>query len=108
MASEDRYTYRLTWSEDDGEYVALCAELPSLGWLANTPEAALRGVRKVVAEVVCDLQAENEPVPAPWATRSYSGRFVVRVPEEVHRRLAIQAAESGVSLNRLASAKLRR
>ena len=85
MASEDRYTYRLTWSEDDGEYVALCAELPSLGWLANTPEAALRGVRKVVAEVVCDLQAENEPVPAPLATRSYSGRFVVRVPEEVHR-----------------------
>lgn len=41
-------------------------------------------------------------------TRSYSGRFVVRVPEEVHRRLAIQAAESGVSLNRLASAKLSR
>lgn len=57
---------------------------------------------------VCDLQAENEPFPAPLATRSYSGRFVVRVPEEVHRRLAIQAAESGVSLNRLASAKLSR
>jgi len=57
---------------------------------------------------VCDLQAENAPVPAPLATRSYSGRFVVRVPEEVHRRLAIQAAESGVSLNRLASAKLSR
>ena len=57
---------------------------------------------------VCDLQAENERVLAPLATRSYSGRFVVRVPEEVHRRLAIQAAESGVSLNRLASAKLSR
>ena len=57
---------------------------------------------------VCDLQAENEPVPALLATRSYSGRFVVRVPEEVHRRLAIQVAESGVSLNRLASAKLSR
>ena len=54
------------------------------------------------------VQQENEPVPAPLATRSYSGRFVVRVPEEVHRRLAIQAAESGVSLNRLASAKLSR
>ena len=57
---------------------------------------------------VCDLQAENERVPVPLATRSYSGRFVVRVPVEVHRRLAIQAAESGVSLNRLASAKLSR
>lgn len=108
MELEDRYTYRLTWSEDDGEYVALCAELPSLSWLATTPEAALRGIRRAVADVVSDLEAENEPVPAPLATRSYSGRFVVRVPEEVHRRLAIQAAESGVSLNRLASAKLSR
>ena len=38
----------------------------------------------------------------------YCGRFVVRAPEEVHRRLAIQAAESGISLNRLAGAKLSR
>jgi hypothetical protein len=26
----DRYTYRVTWSEDDNEYVGLCAEFPSL------------------------------------------------------------------------------
>ena len=26
----DRYTYRATWSEDDTEYVGLCAEFPSL------------------------------------------------------------------------------
>lgn len=107
--SEDRYTYRVTWSEDDGEHVGLCAEFPSLSWLAGTPEGALRGIRKVVAEVVRDLRAEGGgPVPEPLAGRSFSGRFVVRVPEEVHRRLAIQAAESGVSLNRLASARLSR
>ena len=57
---------------------------------------------------VCDLQAEKEPAPTPLATRSYSGRFVVCAPEEVHRRLAIQAAESGISLNRPAGAKLSR
>lgn len=108
MATNDRYTYRVTWSEDDAEYVGLCAEFPSLSWLAASPEGALRGVRKVVADVVHDLQSEGEPVPEPLAARSYSGRFVVRVPEEVHRRLAIQAAESGVSLNRLASARLSR
>jgi hypothetical protein len=45
----DRYTYRVTWSKEDGEYVGLCAEFPSLSWLASTPEAALRGIRKVVA-----------------------------------------------------------
>ena len=40
------------------------------------------------------------------SSRAYSGKFMVRVPPEVHRRLAIQAAESGVSLNRLVSSKL--
>lgn len=33
-------------------------------------------------------------------------RFRVRIPPEVHRALAMQAAEQGGSLNRLASAKL--
>lgn len=105
---KDRYTYRVTWSDDDAEHVGLCAEFPSLSWLAPTPEGALRGIRKVVADVVRDLQAEAEVVPEPLATRHYSGRFVVRVPAEVHRRLAIQAAEAKVSLNRIVSAKLSR
>lgn len=102
----DRYTYRVTWSEDDQEYVGLCAEFPSLSWLARTPEAALKGIRKVVADVVKDMREQGEDPPEPLASRHYSGKFMVRVPPEVHRDLALQAAEAGVSLNRLASAKL--
>lgn len=104
----DRYTYRVTWSEEDREYVGLCAEFPSLSWLAKGPEAALKGIRKVVAEVVADMKKQGETVPEPISLRDYSGKFVVRVPPDLHRQLAIQAAESGVSLNRLASAKLSR
>ena len=48
----DRYAYRVIWSADDQEYVGLCVEFPSLSWLAATPEAALKGIRKVVAESV--------------------------------------------------------
>jgi predicted HicB family RNase H-like nuclease len=106
MLENDRYTYRVTWSEEDEEYVGLCAEFPSLSWLAPEPEAALRGIRQVVAEAVADMRAADEPLPEPLALRHYSGKFMVRIPPEVHRRLAIEAAESGVSLNRLASAKL--
>ena len=102
----DRYTYRVTWSDDDNEYVGLCAEFPSLSWLARTPETALRGIRKVVADIVEDMRSEGETVPTPIAGKNYSGKFVVRIPPEVHRKLAIQAAESGVSLNRIASSKL--
>ena len=106
MLENDRYTYRVTWSEEDEEYVALCAEFPSLSWLAAEPEAALRGIRLVVAEVVADMRTSGETPPEPLAVRLYSSKFMVRIPPEVHRKLAIEAAEAGVSLNRLASAKL--
>jgi len=108
VIKDDHYTYRVMWSEEDMEYVGLCVEFPSLSWLAATPEAALQGIRKVVAGVVSDMQVNGESVPPPLSARRYSGKFMVRVPPDVHRRLAIEAAESGVSLNRLASAKLTR
>jgi len=104
----DHYTYRVTWSVEDNEYVGLCAEFPSLSWLAKTPEDALKGIRKVVAEVIEDMKRTGEDIPEPIANRRYSGKFVVRVTPEAHKDLAIKAAEVGVSLNRLATAKLSR
>ena len=106
LLENDRYTYRVTWSEEDDEYVGLCVEFPSLSWLASAPETALEGIRQVVAEVVADMKAGGELVPEPIAVRQYSGKFMVRILPELHRRLVLEAAEAGVSLNRLASAKL--
>lgn len=100
------YTYRVTWSPQDDEHVALCAEFPSLSWLAKSPEAALKGIQQVVSEAVADMQANGESVPQPLAEKHYSGEFRVRIPPQLHRSLAMAAAEEGVSLNRLASAKL--
>ena len=102
----DKYTYRVMWSEEDEEFVGLCAEFPSLSWLKPRPEAALKGIRVLVESVIKDMKENGEPIPEPISTKKYSGKFMVRVPPEVHRHLAIEAAESGVSLNRLASSKL--
>ena len=104
--SADHYTYRVTWSAEDDEHVGLCAEFPSLSWLAKTPEAALKGIRRVVSEAVADMRSSGEAIPVPLAEKHYSGEFRVRIPPQVHRALATEAAEQGVSLNRLASAKL--
>ena len=106
MLKNDRYTYRVTWSAEDEEYVGLCAEFTSLSWLDAGIEEALSGIRRLVAEVVADMKANGEEAPEPFATRDFSGRFIVRVLPEVHRKLVIQATEAGVSLNRLASSKL--
>jgi predicted HicB family RNase H-like nuclease len=52
------------------------------------------------------MRANGESVPEPISQRRYSGKFMVRVPPEVHRKLTIEAAEEDISLNRLISAKL--
>lgn len=100
------YTYRVMWSQDDAEFVGLCAEFPSLSYLAATPEKAVRGILNVVKDVVCDMTKNKEPIPEALNLQHYSGKFVVRVPREVHRELTIEAAEENVSLNRLVNARL--
>jgi predicted HicB family RNase H-like nuclease len=102
----DRYTYRVTWSAADNSHIGLCAEFPSLSWLDKSPESALKGIRKLVATVVTDMLTSNEEVPEPLSEKIFSGKFVVRVPAEIHRLLAVQAAEQGVSMNRWVSVKL--
>jgi predicted RNase H-like HicB family nuclease len=106
MKRIDQYTYRVSWSEEDDEYVATCAEFPSLSWLDSSPEGALSGIRKVVSRCLADMKRSGEQLPDPLSTKSYSGRFMVRVPPQLHRKLATEAAESGVSINRLVAHKL--
>ncbi len=102
MTNIDHYTYRVTWSAEDGEFVGLVAEFPSLSWLAGEQVAALTGIRDLVAEVVADLESP----PEPFSERPYSGEFKLRVPPQLHRSLAIEAAEQNVSLNRLVNSRL--
>ena len=72
----DHYTYRITWSAEDGEHVGLCAEFPSLSWLALTPDEALAGIRQLVRDSLADIQATGETPPQPMADRTYSGKFI--------------------------------
>lgn len=102
----EHYTYRVSWSPEDGEFVATCAEFPSLSWLAPDQVDALRSLKKLVASVVADMEKSGEPVPEPIAERKYSGHFMVRTTEALHRRLVIEAAEEHVSLNRYVTLKL--
>ncbi|MCD4776592.1 MAG: type II toxin-antitoxin system HicB family antitoxin [Candidatus Aegiribacteria sp.] len=102
----DLYTYRVTWSDEDQEYVGSCTEFPSLSWLTETQESALEGIRQLVANVISDMKKNKEKIPVPISIRKYSGKFMVRIPPEVHRKLAEIAAEEGVSINRLVSARL--
>jgi predicted HicB family RNase H-like nuclease len=58
--------------------------------------------------VVADMKEKGETPPEALAERDYSGEFKVRVPPSVHRALVLAAAEEGVSVNRVVSARLAR
>ncbi len=93
------------WSEADGEHVGLCAEFPSLSWLAKTDAEALHGIKEVVRDVVSDMKRSGEPIPEPIATRKFSGTLTVRIPPTFIAALTMEASESGISINRLLTMK---
>lgn len=101
-----QYRYSVQWSPEDQEFVATVLEFPSLSWLDEDQFEALRGIERLVSDVIDEINRSGEPVPQPIATRTFSGRLNLRVPPELHRKLAIEAANHGVPLNTYATERL--
>ncbi len=99
MVDVSHYTFRVTWSAEDDEFVANGLEFPSLSWPASSRTQAIEGLEQLVADVVDDMRANDEKVPEPIAERRFSGTFNVRIGEHLHRDLAMNAAEQHMSLN---------
>jgi len=60
-----QYTYRVTWSAEDSEYVGSCAEFPSLSWLDTDQSKAFLGIVDVVNNIVDDMICNHEKIPLP-------------------------------------------
>ena len=105
-SDEKKYTYRIEWSEVDQAHLAHCLEFPSLAAHGDTPERALKEIEFVVSESIRWMIDEGESVPEPLGSRRFRGNITLRVPPDVHRRLAILSAEQGVSINQLVISRL--
>ena len=108
MTDIKHYAYQVLWSAEDDEFVATVAEFPSLSWLHADQTKALQSLVDLVAGVLADMEASGDLIPEPITEQRFSGKFNVRVPESLHRELALSAAQEGVSLNRLVSDRLAR
>ncbi|MDR1808448.1 MAG: toxin-antitoxin system HicB family antitoxin [Propionibacteriaceae bacterium] len=102
----DDYDYDVHWSPAEAAFVATVAEFPALSWVADTAEGAVGGLGDLVHDVVGDMIANGEAVPAPLGAEHYCGRIVVCVSPRVHRRLAEAAAAAGLSVREFAAAQL--
>lgn len=58
--SNAHYSYRIFWSDDDGEFVALCTEFSSLSYLDKTPQTALAGLIDTINGVLKDKIENRE------------------------------------------------
>jgi predicted HicB family RNase H-like nuclease len=100
------YFYSVVWSEEDEAFIGRVAEFPSLAAHGPTLQKGLRETIVVVEGTLEDLAESGEAMPVPFSKRSYSGRINVRMPEHLHRRLAMEAEQQSLSLNRWINTKL--
>lgn len=94
------------FQDDEGEWLAHFEELPNVSAFGETPESALRELKEAWEAMKESYRKHDEQIPIAPSKREYSGQFNVRIDRRVHRALAIEAAQVGVSLNALVAQKL--
>jgi predicted HicB family RNase H-like nuclease len=102
----EKYTYRVEWSDEDNVHIARCLEFPSLLAHGNSIKKALAEIEQVVKETLVWMKEENESIPEPFGLKKYKGNLTLRIPSEVHKKLAIKSAEEGVSVNQYILSKI--
>jgi antitoxin HicB len=101
------YTRELIRNED-GTWFARVMELKGCMTEGNTKEKALKNLDDAMKGWIDVAIEDGESIPEPLESRSFSGKFVVRVPRSLHRNLAKRAEVEGVSLNQVVVTALAR
>lgn len=93
------YSINLTWSDEDGGYIATCPEFKNLSAFGETPEEALKEAKIAIEGFLEDLKEENATPPKPVKLSDYSGQIRLRMPRQLHQCLTSAADQERVSLN---------
>lgn len=92
--------------DEDGDWVAHFIEMPNVSAFGTTPEEAIAELKVAWSAFKASCQKHGEPIPIAPSKKDYSGQFNVRIDKRIHRKLAIEAARAGISLNALVAQKL--
>jgi predicted RNase H-like HicB family nuclease len=93
--------------DESGEYYFVTVqELSGCMSDGETLEEAHANIREAMEGWIETKIEAGLPVPLPYTTEKYSGKFVVRLPKTLHARLALEAEREGTSLNQYALYKL--
>lgn len=84
---------------DEGGYVAEVEDLPGCITQGETLEEVAQRIDDARKDWIQTAYEDGVRIPLPRTDEQYSGKFMVRIPKYLHRRLAEQARREGASLN---------
>lgn len=105
MCSQNKYTKTIYWSEEDNCFIGQCPELIIGGIHGRSEKEVFSELTQAIHEAEALL---IDRLPKPTLKEHYSGKFVLRTSEAMHRQLALRAMQAGVSLNEYCLEKLHR
>ncbi len=101
MKIEEKYSFKVRYSEEDEGYISVCPEFPGLSAFGKTPGEAIEEAEIALELFIESYKETGRNLPKPNLTNEYSGQIRVRLPKSLHARLADMAEDEGVSLNTL-------
>jgi predicted HicB family RNase H-like nuclease len=101
-----RYPRVIEWSEEDHCYVGSAPPLVGQCCHGATEARVAAQLAIIVEDLVQDVIDGKMPEPESQAGKNYSGKFVVRIPSAVHKKLALKAMARGESLNQFVAEAL--
>jgi len=95
------------YNDDSGRYyVSEVLELAGCSSTGDTEAEALEGLTEAME---CYLQTKieyNDTIPEPVTSEGFNGKFLLRLPKSLHRKLSYESQKEGVSINQYALYKL--
>jgi len=98
-AAAARYLKIVEWSDEDGCFVGRAPGLFFGGCHGADETRVYLELRKLVDEHVAELLSKKEDLPPATAGKTYSGKFIVRIGADLHKKAAVKAMNRGESLN---------
>ncbi len=101
-----RYPRVIEWSDEDNCYIGSAPPLVGQCCHGDTEVEVAKQLAAIVEDLVEDVIDGKMTAPALPEDKIYSGKFLVRISPDLHRRVALQAMARGESLNQFVADQL--
>jgi len=108
MKAQNNYLKLVEWSDEDQCYIGTCPGFFGGGVHGDDECKVYNELCQVVDEWIDIYKQDGKPLPPATVNKDYSGKFNLRVGEDLHKILSISALKAGISLNAYCLQQLKR